>query len=322
MKRLLIKVFAGLLAVALLQIPLGYVLATRENPLREQLDALVPMHPDVLYLGDSVLESVASSDAPPISLASMLKKGLPGMSLGFLSGPGHGPEVHRDETAYVLGKGLRPRAIVVPINLRSFSEFWDQMPQLQYSRERFWLRHGDLLGRGLHGPMSTYQLYSALEGYARSEKEYDRIPVVRGTGTLGTLGEIFKGPAPELHLADSFNATYLYSLASDHRKVLALSGLARICRDSGIPLLAYVTPIDIETCERLLGPGIRPRIEKNIDVVRVAMEREGAQWKDAAFLLKARDFDWHRYPNEHLNENGRRRLAEVLDSWLLSSCGR
>jgi hypothetical protein len=310
MKRLLTKVFAGLVVIAMLQIPAGNLVESHDFLLRDGLESVVRSAPDVLYLGDSTLLSVAVSEPDPRPLTHLIRERLPGLSIGFVQGPSFGPEMYRDAVGYMLAAGYRPRAIVFPINLRSFSEFWDQMPQFQFSEERLRLRRGDAFALGLCRPLSTYHLFSLLEGYPRSEEEYDRIRVQRGDRMLGTLGLLFKDGHPERRQGDLFSALYLYRLSKDHRKVKALEELASVCRNHGIPLLAYATPVDVETGHRELGVDVRSPLAQNLEIIRGALGIEGGQWRDLVALLGSADFDWNRFPNEHLKSRGRIRLAD------------
>jgi len=316
MKRVLKKVLAGCVLIGILQVPAGNLMQGHDHLLREQLDRVVREHPEILLLGDSTFRSVAVSEAQSRDLMTLMRDGLPGRSLGFIQGPGFGPELYRDSVGYLLRKGYRPRAVVLCINLRCFSEFWDQMPQFQFSGERLRLRVGDVLALSVDRPLSTYHVYSAIEGYPRSEREYDQIVVRRGSRTLGTLGQLYKSKSAAVRPGALFDATYLYDLSEGHRKLRAFDELASDCRKHGVFLSAYATPIDLETGTRESGTDLHPTVERNLAAVRKSLGLEPRAWLDAAALLPSADFDWDRYPNEHLRSHGRKRLAGEVTGWL------
>jgi len=312
MKLLLKKLMAGLIAGAILQVPLGYALREPDPVLFNRVRRALEPRADVLLLGDSV--SDYSTRVDPVPLLERIRLGAES-PIGSFDGPGYTPELHLAVLEYALREGCAPRGVVLSVNLRSFSELWDQGLQYQYSELRARLRYGDVLALGLQRPMSSYQLYATLEGYPRSEQAFQQLPIDRGGRRLGTLHDVlarsYNRPGPEAR-GTSFSLLYGYSLESGHRKIRALCRIADLCRSSGIPLRFYVTPIDVDSGEKMAGEGFRSQVSRNVEVIRASLAAHGADLEDWSSLLRAEQFSYQEYPNEHLQDSGRRRLAEAV----------
>lgn len=307
MKPLLLKLLAGLAAVAALQIPVGYFLREPDEITLERARHALDSRSERLLLGDSVLGFSTSRE--PKSLLELLQEPLP---VGSFNGPGYTPELYLAFLEAALREGYVPRVVVVPVNMRSFSEWWDQGLSFQFTDARAVLRFGDLLGYGLQRPLSSYQIWSRIEGFPGSAKEYDDLPIRRGDRTLGTLKDVLAQSAGPAGRGKAFTLLYLYSLEPGHRKVRALVRIAALCRSANIPVRMYVTPLDVDRGEQKAGPGFKPQVAKNVEVVRRALADQGVDLHDWSSLLRPDQFSYEDYPNDHLSAAGRARLAEEL----------
>jgi hypothetical protein len=310
MKSLLLKLLAGLTAIAALQLPVGYFLREPDEIAFSHVQRAIAMRADVLLMGDSVMSY--SIGGNPVSLLELIGKESP-LSLGSFVGVGHTPELQCEALDHVLRQGYTPRLVVISINLRCFGELWDQGLPYQYSELRARLRRGVLLASGLQRPMTSYQIYATLEGYPRSEEQYQNLPITREGRRLGTVRQILER---SYHLSTpearglAFSVLYQYSLDSKHRKLRALRDIAALCRSKGIPLRFYITPIDVESGERTAGPTFLPRVAANVAVLKSSLG--DAAVEDWSRLLPAADFSYQEYPNEHLAGAGRRKLADEV----------
>jgi len=307
MKPLLLKLLAGLAAVAALQIPVGYLGREPDEINLERVRLALDSRSDRLLLGDSVLGF--STNREPKSLLGLLQEQVP---VGSFNGPGYTPELYLAFLEAALRQGYVPRLVVVPVNMRCFGEWWDQGLQYQFTDVRAVLRFGDVLGYALQKPLSSYQIWSRIEGFPQSEKEYQDLPIRRGDRTLGTLKEVLAQSAGTEGRGKAFSLLYLYSLEPGHRKVRALVRIAALCRSANIPIRMYVTPLDVDSGEQKAGPGFKPQVAKNVEVVRRALVDQGVDLHDWSTLLRPDQFSYEDYPNDHLSAAGRTRLAEEL----------
>jgi hypothetical protein len=315
MKKLVMKFCLAMLLIGGAQAALGNLMEYRGFPMRDKIDAAIVGGADLLILGDSVMKYTYKTDADSRDLAAMLRESLAPRNVAIVDGPAYGAEMYLDIVEYILRRGVRPRAIVLPVNLRSFSLLWDKMPHYQYPGERARLRWGDTVALAVNRPLGIYNVYSRLEGYPATEKEHQRLTVYRGSERLGSLQEVVEGKGPWAKVSwneRAFSLIYLYPLDEHHRKVRSLQRLAELCRSRGIPLFAYVTPIDVDGGDAALGPEFRRQVSQNIEVIRKSLAEQGAGLLDLSFAVRGDVFKWNTFPNEHLQDAGRLWLTEQL----------
>jgi len=221
--------FLALFALAFaVQIPVGHLLDGKPFETRDRLDRGLADKVDVVYLGDSVLESVSARDADKRNIAQLIE----GQSVVLVSHAGYGMEVYLRFAEYLARQPARPRTLVVPVNLRSFSALWPYSFEL----ERLRLAWGDLLGVGLYRPMTGLKL----------------LPAPPAPGTPPHSGE------------DFLDAAYGHPIRPNHPRLLALRRLTEVCRQAGMQPLIYVTPVDVAGGDA----AFRAQIAANVEVCR------------------------------------------------------
>lgn len=306
MRRLTLKLLALAAIVLPLQTWIGWRTEDHTFPARDLLDELCEGPADVLLFGDSVPAWQAAKDQDRRSIAEMMG------GTGLFRGPAFAAEVFDAAASYVARRDRRPKVLVVSINPRTFSPVWDGRPEWQYREAQLRLRWGDVLALGWLKPLSSLGIYRR---FPISSEEFRALPVYRGERRAGTVAEFLDGTGAAASLPPLerfFALAYEVPLEATHRKVLALRSLARTCLRSGIRPVFYVTPIDLESADRAVGPALRARVRRNMELLRGELAREGATFLDLSAAAPAAEFDWNEAPNEHLNERGRRRVADAL----------
>ena len=165
MKKLAMKAVLALVLICAGQAAVGNLTEDRRFPMRDEVDAAIAGGADLLILGDSVMKYTYTDDSDPRTLSAMLRDELAGRRAAIVHGPAYGAEMYRDIVDYILRRGVQPRAIVLPVNLRSFSLLWDKMPHYQYAPERARFRWGDPVAFSVNRPLRIYNVYSRLDGY-------------------------------------------------------------------------------------------------------------------------------------------------------------
>jgi len=313
-KKLGVRLGAVALIVVALQFVVGQVAFRRKFRTREAVDGHLARAVPVLYLGDSVIGSFHPADADRRDIAAMVQDRLPPGSVGLADRHGYDLDMFREFTDYVARQPQKPKRIVIPINLRSFSPAWDRRPQYQGEFEKLRLRHGDLLACAWSRPLSSFKL---LRLNPISQQEFLETPVFRGTARVGTIRD-FDNPSyavfSEEKLRNKFVLDYLYPLARDHRKIRSMLAIEESCRRSGIAPLFYVSPVDVESGTRSVGPEFKETIASHTKLLRELLAERQVPLLDLSASLDASTFDWRDrlYPNEHLKEKGRRFLADEI----------
>ena len=141
-----------LLLLFLLLIGQGLVAAVYPSEVPETIlrfQALLQRDLDILYFGDSTVWHPTGTQ----TTAEMLQELLPNQKVGELSHAAYGMDVYLSYVQYLLRQENRPRHVIIPINMRSFSPEWDLRPGYQFTREKRVLEMGipltTLLGRPL-----------------------------------------------------------------------------------------------------------------------------------------------------------------------------
>jgi hypothetical protein len=114
-------------------------------------------------------------------------------------------------------------------------------------------------------------------------------------------------------LESAFVYYFMYDLPATHRKILSMLALSRQLKAHGIQPIFYVTPLNYELGEQVLGDDFSQHIKKNVALIAGVLRAEKLELLDLSFDLAAFNF----LDTEHLTENGKtyvaQRLAAVID---------
>ena len=277
----------------------------------QEVRALPARGVDVVFLGDS---SVPPERGSLLSTADLLQADLPGHRVGLIAHLAYHAGVYVAYARALEASAYRPKYLFVPINLRSFSVSWDRRPEYEFTSTIFALEHPGLVGRAIHHPL---RVFKALDPPAGANDAFDSLTALDGDVPLGTMKEL-AGPeyavATEEHSRRIAAVHYMYTLRPDHRRVVQLASLAGRLRAQHIEPIFYVTPVDHQACSALLGGRFEARIAANIEVLKRELAAQHVELVDLSHLLDSSLFHWRAelYPNEHLVEEGRRRVAARL----------
>lgn len=219
----------------------------------------------------------------------------------------------------IVRHGVHPRKVIVPINMRSFSEGWLMNPYYQCEKETYFVRHDSFLAGMMFRPLSVFK---ALNLHRISQIEYESATVKDGEKVVG---KIYDFDNPDFDICSDENLRkklvlyYMEELRQEHPYLHALGRIARAFDPSQTRVIFYITPIDYKTGVRYLGERFRCRLAKNVGVVQGYLQHFGLKALDLSQCLPSDAFRWRKegdYPNEHLNDEGIRlvalRLAERL----------
>lgn len=268
--------------------------------------------PDVLYVGESVLTFVGPHDKDQRTLPTMLADEL-GLGPKLLAL--HGGGYHADLLAAYLEVAAtlshRPKVLVLPLWVRGRFLPWIEHPRFGHVdvlRRLAELRPSD------SGPRGSLRRASPAE----FEAYYDR-PHVTLAGDL-TVGD-YARPLKARSLPSEQALRLLYAFHHGARleaggpALDAVTRLGAAAKALGCPVVAYETPLSVETGERVLGPEFRAVVEHNFAVMRaafVAGAGEQSEILKTGMSFAEAEFIDPTDGSEHLGEGGRRRLAALL----------
>ena len=87
------------------------------------------------------------------------------------------------------------------------------------------------------------------------------------------------------------------------------------CKQAGIDVVFYVTPIDFGTGTDLLGNDFPRFVRQNVQTLEYVLAGEGYKLLDMTMTLPPARFSWPLVectPNEHVDEIGRRFIARQV----------
>ncbi len=282
-----------------------------------------------LYFGDSVVERVSRDDENTNPLGQMVVDRL----------------THRYDTCVVSYSALRPDGylalsrvlsitrsrpclVILPINVRCFSPQWDWNPSFDFARESASIEaYCRAPERGIPRLVPTNKRpvrFWKRWAFHRKKVCYP----LSGIDRVGDFAKVIARKPTDVSAAqrrwrEIFIFHYLHPLAADHRQMRALRRLLRHLRALDARVAAYLTPVNYQAGVRLVGEAFTAGVAETVSRVLSLMAEEGGETPSGSreqplvvadwSVLLPEDCFFHRNePTEHLNEKGRRRLADAV----------
>ncbi len=312
----MLKLFAKLIVLFSIVATLQVTVVPRCWRMKDvrRLDNCWSQNPDVIYLSDSTNAWIDGHDEDRRPISAMLDELLADASVASVERGAYHAQVYEAFVDLIISRNLQPRAVIVPINLRSFSPEWDPRPEYQFENSKHHIRHADdTVALGL-GPVQ--QMLRLSETTYVSQHEYKQLPVFRGAEIVGRVLE-FDNPSYDSQVTDDrtlnkFIFHYMYPLDQQHRKLTSLKRIAEKAKLARLNVVFYITPIDIETGEKHLPNEFRQHVASNVDIVLNTLKEHRPRVLNLALSLPPDGFSWDKYPNEHMKECGRKLVAREL----------
>ena len=324
MKTLVTRLSFLVLVLAILQVITTAAFPVELPPEILRLDAALAQNANIVYLGDSTLTLPVGE----VTTGEVLQEMMPECTVAEIAHPAYNLDLYRYYVRHIVRSANRPRVIVVPVNMRSFSPEWDRRPGYQFAEEKAALTLGPLLSQVLWRPM---QVFGGFESRISQEAFLDT-PVYREETRIGTVRDfeqLTEGSEAEalqgdtefayhdvLPSADDEEALqqfltyrYLSGLQPDHRQLKAMLDIAKMGQEHHVRILFYITPVNYQQGQRYVGESFREVVSKNADVVKsLLLDQTGIALVDLAFNLEAFAF----VDMEHLRETGKEYVAVRL----------
>lgn len=292
--------------------------------------------PDVLFFGDSVLDSISKFDKNIETLDQMVTGCLDDqISMGCVSRTAYHIGVYYQFARLLRHLTNKPKIVVFPINMRSFSPQWDMNPKYQCTKlvrkiEKRIGKFGNSIDKCLYGideKTSQNDFLNSRVFYAgtpfRYIKEFENI--------IRTKPEhkdeiIFR----RKHI---FIYHYMHKLEPTHRKLLVLRDLIQLLKDMQIVTIVYITPINFKAGLKYVGDDFMRMFSSNLRVVYdclgctsqsalnnpVFVEEQSCFFGDYSQSLSSEYFFNEDHPTEHLNETGRTFMAKIISNMIFEA---
>jgi hypothetical protein len=310
--RFLVKLALVLAACAAGQLAFLAVRPVATPPLVQEAEQALSQVPDVLYLGDSSATFTSDADTDKRTLEQMLAHQLPGYTLGSVSHAAYGADMFLALDRYNRALGHHPKLVIAPINMRAFSDSWTKRPGWSWWKEELYLARPGAGQRDLLGFLLSLHVLSPP---SLNEEQFLSLPVFDGLTPAGKIRDYDlveqQAGSDDDSLRKMLIYFYMYELDPASPQLADLSTMQREECAAGTPVLYYVTPIDYETGDRLLGSAFSNLLARNVRVARDRLAL-GPNLIDLSTAAPTADFGYVAYANEHLNQSGRTTVANAV----------
>lgn len=292
----------------------GRALDAVDHPQLRQARLLLRTTPDVVLLGESVLSFVGAHDHDRRTVPAMVADALgPSVSVVAVHGGGYHADLLAAFVELLAHRRHRPRVVVAALWVRGRLRPWVVHPRFG---------HVDAVRRlrALDPATPPWRVRGSLRrGGAEAFADFHRTPyaTLLGPGTVGDYAVPLRGS--ELIGQERLRRLYAYhhggELVPGDPDVAAFTRLGSSLRALGSPYVVYQAPVSVITGTEVLGEAFRDRVEQNFRVADDAL-RAGTG-APTPVLQTGCAFDPEEFldpsdGSEHLNEHGRRRLADLL----------
>ncbi|MFH1894656.1 MAG: hypothetical protein ABH813_02040 [Patescibacteria group bacterium] len=310
MKTLFIKLAALLLITIFLQI-LFLIKNIRSFDQLIILEKAKKEGADIIYLGDSAVSHYSPKDLNKRAIPQMLQEILPEHSIVSVDNAAWKADIFLEVCKYIIKQKYYPKIIIIPINMRSFSPSWDKRPGYQFEEKKAILKN-----------KLSFMFFKTIEVFDKSDKfneitqdEFDNTEVFNGEEAAGKVKDFesheFRHYSEE-NMKNTILYYYMFSLKKENRLMQFLLETAKILRENNIKPVFYITPIDYETGSRYFPGEFSERLKSNTETIKSVFSENHFEVLDFSKDLETDFFAWEKYPNEHLNEKGRKYVAEKI----------
>lgn len=273
----------------------------------------------IIYFSDSIMKAAAvcelDSSGIDILLQNKLNENIVNINNGAYS-----PIIY---SSYI--KNIKnAKLIIIPINMRSFSEEWFYKPQYQFYDQR--------ITAEIQSSNFTNAFKIFIQKINDSDKKYTTKRVIRENINIGTIEELKNNKINidfyckdksliliqdySKQLREKFTYHYGYKLSNEHKMFEYLNEITKHIKKNNFNVLFYITPINYEYGELLLGNDFHSLIKNNVSIVEDYLNKENVNYINLAFNLKNKNFIDTQHVCEHVDINGREIIAAEIYKYI------
>ncbi len=276
--------------------------------------------PDILVLGDSVMDTVSNLDDNKTNLRRMiLKRKIKKHSrIRFINHAGYNPCVFWLILNVIKIFVQKPKQIILPINLRSFSSCWALHP-FHHKTDTIKELRDYLLSIGIKVECLLSDTRLPYKEYLdTNEKFYNS-----KEKSLSILEHMLsqKGKVDQKDRYKTFfEFHYTPPINSDNRNLIFLQKFFKLASEIGISVYSYLTPINFQAGEKYAGAKFLPAVQGNTAFLLKHLPSCNTNdiiVHDFSVALPANHFIHPNESAEHLNYLGRKFLANKITTAMI-----
>ena len=281
--------------------------------------------PAVFCMGDSVWKRLSREDVDSRNVGQMLGDSLKHITeIAFISHSAYNLRIYLNFIKALAVMRNRPKYVVLPINLRSFSPQWFLNPLWQFELEN------QVLQDYCFNPEMDIPVIEPVVEYSGIYRKFDETTVKFPLSDYQTIREFRKQIASVpgndddafQRLRQIFIFHYMHPLAEEHPLLKCLNEALQKISDMNIKTFVYITPINHQAGLRFCGEEFSTQVAINMGLIRAVINRHQSNgmihYKNYGMLLGSEYFFNLDNATEHLNEHGRKILVENMKKEFIS----
>ena len=277
-----------------------------------------------LIFGDSVYSRISDRDSDKRNLAKMIQDEFNPLAVSLIHYSAYNIEIFYTVCKLLKYTKYKPKYIIIPINLRSFSPQWYLNPNWQYYDEIENINNFIRLNKTYK---KYFPVYRSINSGLWNTFLHSRVKFHQSNlGSIQDFEEVKDNNVMAKHdrLRTIFIYHYLYYLNKNHEHLHLFNKLVDLTLDLRINLFFYFTPVNYNAGVKFVGKDFSKWLCKNTDFISTYLIR-GNQKKidnirynknvylmDFSQCLNETNFFNENNATEHLNENGRRYIAREI----------
>ena len=257
---------------------------------------------DIIYFGDSAIRSSSVMDSIKKSIVEIINDSL-NLNIVDLSNFGSSPIIFNEYVKYLISNDIRPKLIIVPLNLRIFSP-------LDKNVDILWRIPLINELRGYPIPFDVYNLKSNFS------KIYDLAMIE--TLSHGKVNIDKWNKSNISGLKKSYIERYFQTIKNDNKTFQSFVRMTELLIKNKIDFIYYLTPINGNINLVLEDDFFLKRITLNKNKIKSVLNDEFRKnFMDFSFSIDSSLFTSKGKPDEHLNFLGRKFLADSVGDKIL-----
>lgn len=283
---------------------------------------------DVLYFGDSTIRFTGARDTNKSGIDIMLQR-ITGKTICSIAEPGYSPVMYNEYIKLLKQTRYRPKLVIAPINLRSFTGTTDLRPALEFPLKKIYI-HYLLTGRF---QIIEYIKYRFLSRDKKKHQAWEQKLIIYDQFNLGTQHDILERSqiSEDLdynqirealyteQLKTKFIYHYMAPVTEHDTMFIYLDTMIQELKELNIPILFYITPINYQDGIKYVGSAFTRRSGKTVSIIEEFMTRRNVSCINLAYTLQPAFFIHKRDVYEHLTDTGRNSVAQCIQKAISST---
>ena len=274
---------------------------------------------EVVFLGDSVLYSASACDTDRRSIPALTRE-LSGVALFEFTHPAFSPIVYRKALQWLTRYGGKKKAVVMPLNLRSFSDEWFSRPAYNFYRRQmlfdlltlqpdpgdyFRVRFANF-EKNLERQWAGKRLYDDVIRLGSITEISQRIARIRPV----PCGESLEDQRENIGLRYAFH--YGNAIRAGHPMFDYIQQSLEILARNNVASVLYLTPVNLDAIAALGGERLAERVGENLSLIRRMARERGWRLLDLSAALPNDRFSERHCACEHVDQEGRLFIARAV----------